>query len=72
MPVYQFTHPEYPSLIELVQSMTEPHTYIDDEGVEWRRVWNAPNTAIDTQVDPFDSKAFINSTNNKKGTIAKL
>jgi hypothetical protein len=72
MPVYQYSHPEYPIVIEVVQSMKDPHVYIDDEDVEWQRVWSAPNASIDTQVDPFDSKAFVDSTKNKKGTMGDL
>jgi len=72
MPVYQYAHPEYPVMIEIVQSMSEPHVHIDEDGVEWRRVWSVPNAATDTQVDPFDSKAFVDSTKNKKGTMGDL
>ena len=72
MPVYQFRHPEHPIMIEVVQSMKEDHIFIDDEGTEWVRVWGVPNAAIDSQVDPFDSKAFVESTRNSKGTIGDL
>tara|TARA_Y100001963_G_scaffold157859_1_gene255382 strand:+ start:24 stop:371 length:348 start_codon:yes stop_codon:yes gene_type:complete len=72
MPVYQFRHPEHPIMIEVVQSMKEDHIFIDDEGTEWVRVWGVPNAAIDSQVDPFDSKAFVESTRNSKGTMGDL
>ncbi len=72
MPIYQFRHPEHPIVIEEVQKMTDPHIFIDSGGVEWIRVWSAPNTAVDSQPDPFDSKAFIESTKNNKGTLGDL
>lgn len=72
MPIYQFKHPEHPIVIEVIQSMKEDHTYVDDEGTEWDRVWSVPNAAIDSQPDPFDSKSFIESTKNNKGTMGDL
>ena len=69
MPIYQFAHPEYGIIIELVQSMKEAHIYIDEEGVEWKRVWSTPNTSIDTQIDPFSSEEFVKKT-AKEGMTA--
>ena len=60
MPIYQFAHPEHPLIIDVVQSMKEPHIYIDEEGVEWRRVWSTPQTSFNTRTDPFSTKGFIN------------
>jgi hypothetical protein len=67
MPIYQFSHPEHPIVIEVLQSMKEPHIYVDDEGVEWNRVWSAPNASIDAKVDPFSSRHFVDAVNGKKG-----
>ena len=68
MPIYQYRHPEHPIVIEVLQSMKEPHTYTDDEGTEWVRIFNVPNANIDTKIDPFDSKAFVDSTKDTKVT----
>ena len=72
MPIYQFAHPQHPIVIEVFQSMKEPHVYIDSEGVEWNRVWNVPNAAVDSQPDPFDQKAFVDATRDTKGTYGDL
>ena len=72
MPIYQFAHPEHPIVIDVMQSMKEPHVYVDKDGVEWNRVWSVPNAAIDTSNDAFDSKKFVESTRNKKGTYGDL
>ncbi len=72
MPIYQFRHPEHPIVIEEVQKMSEPHVYVDEEGTEWIRVFNVPNMSIDSQVDPFDEKAFVDATRDTKGTYGDL
>ena len=72
MPIYQFSHPEHPIIIEVVQSMKEPHIYIDEEGVEWTRVWDLPNASIDTKIDPWSASDFSRKTGEKKGTMGDL
>jgi len=58
MPIYAFQHPETEEVIEVVQRMKEPHVYTDEEGVEWQRVWVAPNASSDVNIDAFDPNAF--------------
>lgn len=72
MPIYQFRHPEHPIVIDVFQSMKDPHVFVDDEGVEWVRVWSVPNAAVDSRPDPFDSKSFVESTKNNNGTLGDL
>jgi len=72
MPVYAFIHPETEEEIELVQKMDEPHVYVDETGVEWKRKWESPNAQIDSDIDPFDAKAFSRKTHDKKGTMGEL
>ena len=69
MPLYVFRHPEYPVTIEVLQSMKEPHVYFDDEGVEWVRVWEAPNTIIDSDINPDSAQEWEKKTQNKKMTL---
>ena len=69
MPIYEFKNPETGDIIEVIQSMKDKHVFIDDQGVEWRRVWNTPNAAIDTAIDPHSSKDFLKAT-AKKGMTA--
>ena len=44
MPLYTFQHPDTEEVLDVVQSMTEKHFYIDENGVEWRRVWHNPTS----------------------------
>ena len=72
MPLYTYEHPETEEQIDLIQSMNEEHVYIDSKGVEWKRVFYSPQTNIDSKVDPFDSRSFINKTGNQKGTYGDI
>jgi len=66
MPVYAFQHPKTKEIIEVVQGMKENHTYTDEEGVQWERVWTSPNASIDTNLDG-SKESFMKYTQNKKG-----
>ena len=52
--------------------MLEDHVYFDSDGLEWKRVFTIPNASIDSQIDPYSSKEFIQKTENKKGTIGDM
>ena len=41
MPTYAFQHPDTQVVIEVTQSMTEKHIYVDKNGLEWKRIWEA-------------------------------
>ena len=44
MPLYVFKNPNNNKIIEIVQKMTDKHVYVDQDGVEWQRVFLSPNT----------------------------
>jgi hypothetical protein len=69
MPIYEYTNPETDEVIEVVQGMTDKHVFVDDQGVEWLRVFNVPNAAIDSDIDPFSKSDFLKAT-AKKGMTA--
>ena len=71
MPIYLYQHPENERVIEIVQGMNEEHTYTDEEGVKWNRVFTSPNAAIDLDVDPFSTTQFLDKTANA-GTMGEL
>ena len=61
MPTYDFKHPEREEYLELFFSMHDDKNYVDEHGVEWKRVFNAPNVnATNRSYDPnkpiFDEK----------------
>lgn len=72
MPLYTYKNPETGDLIDVLQSMNEKHSYIDENGLEWKRVFQVPNASIDSQIDPHSNTAFIDATKNKKGTYGDL
>lgn len=72
MPLYTFINPHTEEEIDVVQKMTEPHVYVDENGLEWKRKWTLPNAQIDADIDPFDSEAFTKKTSSQKGTMGDL
>lgn len=73
MPLYTYIHPETEETIDIVQSIHDDHVYIDDKGIEWKRVFTVPeiNTQGTLKAD-CSSKQFSEFTKNKKGTIGDL
>ena len=57
---------------ENVQKMNEEHAYVDKEGVKWQRVWQTPNTMIDSDIDPFSQEQWNNKTKDGKGSVGDL
>jgi len=72
MPLYTFQHPDSEELVEISQNMSENHFYIDENGVEWKRVWDTPNMAIDSAVDPFSKNDFLKATAKKGMTLGEM
>ena len=72
MPLYTFQHPDSEEVTEIVQSMNDKHFYIDENGVEWKRVWEVPNTTADTDIDPFSSKDFVKATAKEGMTYGEM
>ena len=71
MPIYIYKHPTEEEYEEVVQSMNDPHTYSKD-GVEWERVFFAPNMAISASDAPFSANNYVEKTANMKGTVGDL
>ena len=69
MPIYEYIHPETNEIIEVIQGMKDKHIFIDDQGVEWHRVFSVPNAAIDSEIDAFSEADFMKAT-AKKGMTA--
>ena len=71
MPIYVYKHPEEDIYEEVLQGMNDPHVFSKD-GIEWQRVFLSPNAAISSDVDPYNSNAFIEKTANMKGTLGDM
>ena len=70
MPQYLYENPEDGTIVEVTQSMSEPHKH-EEGGIEYNRVFTTVLASVDTKIDAWDSKSFIKGT-NKKGTIGDL
>jgi hypothetical protein len=51
--------------------MKDNKVFIDEDSVEWNRLFCAPQLGFDTKIDPFSKKAFLEKT-QKGGTIGDL
>lgn len=72
MPVYIFKHPEKEEYVEILQSMEEDHSFTDENGLEWKRVFTNPQLSCSASLDPFDGNAFVEKTGNMKGTYGDM
>lgn len=74
MPIYIFENQRTKERVEVFQRMSEDHSYSDETGDEWKRVWVTSQLAISSlsNIDPYDSKAFAKATESKKGTYGDL
>lgn len=72
MPCYIYKHPKKEKYIELIQSMSEPHTYFDDKGIEWERVWTVPQAKVPLNIDINNPKDFAFKTKHTKGNLGDL
>ena len=72
MPLYIYKHPEEEKYTEILQTMMEDHVYVDPDGLEWRRVFTTPNMAIDSSIDPYNAREFVDKTASKNGTMGDM
>jgi hypothetical protein len=70
MPQYTYRNPDTGEEKDIFQGMNDKHTY-SEGGIQWERVFYAPQASIDANIDPFSKRAFIDKT-NKPGTIGDL
>jgi len=59
MPFYIFVNPDTGEEIEIQQKMKEPHVYIDQNGLEWQRVFVSPQACNGMNHDPFNPSHFL-------------
>ena len=54
--------------------MSEPHTFTDDEGTEWQRVFVSPNMATDSDIAGADTSCeeFVRKTREKNYNVGEM
>jgi hypothetical protein len=72
MPEYIYKHPNKKDYVELVQSINEEHTFYDEDGLQWDRVYTALNFNTHSKIDAFDKRAFTEKTGKMKGTYGNM
>ena len=72
MPLYTYENPKTAETIDVLQGMSDKHSYTDENGLEWQRVFQVPNASVDSRIDANNPLAFIDATKNKKGTYGDL
>lgn len=72
MPQYIYRHPEKDEYVEIFQHMKDEHSYSDEDGVKWRRVFTVPQMAMVTKIDPFDKNQFVRAGENKNETVGDM
>ena len=71
MPLYVFENPDTGETLELLFGMNDEKSHVDDNGLEWRRIFLPTSHTMDAEIDPFSSKSFLEKTNSK-GKVADL
>jgi hypothetical protein len=71
MPYYLFSHPETEEVKEIFFHMNDEKVYIDKNGLKWKRTFVVPQASIDTNIDPYSKRAFMDKT-NKAGTFGEM
>lgn len=74
MPQYTYINDDTGEVIHLIQTMREKHEYFDESGKEWRRIFYSPNASVDSisNLDPFDTRSYVEKTGKMKGTVGSL
>ncbi len=55
-----------------MQGMNDEHSFVDEKGILWNRIYTNPQAAISTKVDPFSQAAFVEKSKNMKGSVGDL
>ena len=74
MGIYLYQNKETGEIREIFQGMNEVHSYSGQSNNEtdWVRVFTNPGISFDNKIDPYSPTAFVDKTQNKKGTLGDL
>ena len=72
MPIYIFKNPDTEEYKEIVQTMNEEHIYIDEFGLQWKRVYTIPHATINSKEDAWNHNQFVEKTGKMKGTVGDV
>lgn len=75
MPLYIFQSRETGEVRDVFFHMEDIKIYNGENGDEvdvWERQFTVPQASIDSRIDPFDNKAFIEKTGKNKGSLGDV
>jgi predicted nucleic acid-binding Zn ribbon protein len=72
MPIYIYQNPITEECIEVVQSMNDEHKYIDEKGLEWKRVFISSQLKTESSINPWSKNDFVEKTKNVKGSYGDM
>jgi len=72
MPIYIYLNEQTGEYKEIIQKMNDDHSYSDETGHKWSRVFSKPQAAFNTKIDAYSSQDFAAKTGQKKGTLGNL
>ena len=71
MPYYLFSNPDTEEIREIFFNMNDEKVYIDENNLKWNREFVVPQASMDTNIDPYSKRAFMDKT-NKAGTFGEM
>ena len=72
MPIYIYQNPKTEEYIEIIQSMNDKHIYIDEDDLEWKRIFLSSQLKTESSIDPWSDTDFIEKTKNTKGSYGDM
>lgn len=72
MPIYIFKHPEKEQYKEIFFKMNDEKKFIDENNLEWKRVFTSPELSTFGETDPWSHNDFMDKTSSKKGTVGDM
>jgi len=61
MPEYSYQNKKTGEIKNIIQRMSEPHTY-EENGEQWERIFAVPQASIGANIDPFSKRQFLEKT----------
>lgn len=69
--IYLFEHPDSGELRDVFFEVNDEKIYVDEKGITWQRRFTPPQISIDTRIDPYSEKQFLDKT-RKRSTVGDL
>lgn len=72
MPMYLFENPDTGEVVEVFFHMNDEKSHVDDNGLEWNRVYGNPQLSTRASIDPWSNSDFVNKTAEMQGSMGDL